>query len=131
LLLLWINDPAGTEVSVDPIRWSAFLDTCRNTYGFDPVADGVVSAALRLGERKGDWAKVWNRFVETPERYPAVPDRLRAAQPQNLMPEPQDSWPDVNEQGEESLQHELAKFGSLTAAEAVAQLEGLEAEHNW
>src|SRR6266571_1293660 len=95
LLLLWINDPAGTQASVDPVRWSAFLDTCRNTYGFDPVTDGVVTAALRLGERKGDWAKVWNRFVETPERHPAVPDRLRAAQPQNMMPEPQDSWPEV------------------------------------
>jgi len=131
LLLLWMNDPTGAEATIDTLRWSAFLDTCRTTYGFDPLTDGVVTAASGLGERKGDWAKVWNRFVETPERYPAVPSRLRAAQPQTLMPEPRDSWPIVNEQGEESLEQALAKFGSLTAAEASAQLGKLEAEHKW
>jgi hypothetical protein len=131
LLLLWIDDPVGTKASSDATTWSAFMDTCRRTYGFDPEVDGVITAALHLGERKGDWAKVWSRFVDAPERYPVVPDRLRAAQPHSLLPEPQDSWPVVNEQGEKSLEDALSQLSSATATEAEATLKKLEVAHAW
>ena len=131
LLLLWINDPITTKASADSARWSAFLGTCRATYGFDPETDGALTAALRLGERKGEWAKVWSRFVDTPERYPALPDQLRAVQPQSLMPEPPDAWPGVNEQGEDSLRQSLTSVSSMTPVEALNRLQKLESDHGW
>jgi hypothetical protein len=129
LLLLWLNDPVGTESGSDPVEWSAFLDTCKGTYGFDPEKDGPITAARLLGERKGPCAKVWAAFVDVPQRYPAIPDRLRAAQPEGMFPEPLDSWPAVNEQREDKVREALAGFDRLNAAEAAAKVKQLDGLH--
>ena len=129
LLLLWLNDPAGTESGADPLQWSAFRDTCRDAYHFDPETDGPVSAARQLGERRGAWARVWATFEDAPERYPSIAERLRAAQPEELVPEPRSSWPVVNEHAEDKLRGALAGFRQLTAAEAAAEVRALDAIH--
>lgn len=129
LLLLWLNDPVGTESGTDAVQWSAFRDTCRDTYGFDPEDDGPITGARFLGERKGAWAKVWAVFTDVPQRYPAIPDRLRAAQPEGMVPEPQDSWPIVNEQWEDKVRGILTGFDRLTAAEASARVHEMRASH--
>lgn len=129
LLLLWLNDPAGTESGADPVEWSAFTDTCESTYGFDPEKDGPITAARLLGERQGPWAKVWAVFADLPQRYPAIPDRLRAAQPEGMFPEPQDSWPAVNEQREDKVREALSRFDRLSAAEAAAKVKELDGLH--
>jgi hypothetical protein len=129
LLLLWLNDPVGTESGTDPVHWSAFRDTCNGTYGFDPEDDGPVTGARLLGERKGPWGKVWAVFADVPQRYPEIPGRLRAAQPEGMVPDPPDSWPIVNEQSEENLRQAFEGFGQLTSAEAVARIKELDAVH--
>ena len=129
LLLLWLNDPVGTESGTDPVQWSAFRDTCANTYGFDPEDDGPVTGARLLGERKGHWGKVWAVFSDVPQRYPEIPGRLRAAQPEGMVPDPPDSWPVVNEQSEDNLRQVLEGLGQLTAAEAGAKIKELDAVH--
>lgn len=129
LLLLWLNDPAGTEAGADPVQWSAFQDTCKGIYGFDPEDDGPVTGARLLGERKGPWAKVWAVFADVPQRYPAIPDRLRAAEPGGMMPDPPDSWPVVNEQSEDNLRQALGGLGQLTALEAAVRVRELDGVH--
>jgi hypothetical protein len=129
LLLLWLNDPAGTESGTDPVQWSAFRDTCRDTYGFDPEEDGPVTGARLLGERRGSWGKVWAVFADVPQRYPVIPSRLRAAQPEGMVPDPPDSWPIVNDQAEENLREALARFDRLTVAEASAKVRDLDDSH--
>lgn len=129
LLLLWLNDPAGTESGTDPVQWSAFLGTCRETYGFDPEKDGPIEGARLLGDRKGPWSKVWAVFADVPQRYPDIPERLRAAQPAGMVPDPPDSWPIVNEQGEDNLRVALARLDRLTAAEASTKVRELDTAH--
>jgi hypothetical protein len=129
LLLLWLNDPVGTESGTDPVQWSAFRDTCRVTYGFDPEDDGPVTGARLLGERKGPWSKVWAVFADVPQRYPEIPGRLSAAQPEGMVPDPLDSWPIVNEQSEENLRQAFERFGQLTSAEAMVKIKELDAVH--
>jgi hypothetical protein len=111
------------------VQWSAFLGTCRETYGFDPEKDGPIEGARLLGERKGAWSKVWAIFADVPQRYPGIPERLRAAQPAGMVPEPADSWPIVTEQGEDNLRQALARLGQLTAAEASAKVRELDTAH--
>jgi hypothetical protein len=129
LLLLWLNDPPGTEAGTDETQWAAFLDTCRAKYGFDPDDDGPITGAQKLGERQGPWARVWARFVDLPDRYPEVPARLRAAQPEGMVPEPKDSWPFVNDQAEDNLRQGLSGFGKLNSAEAAAKIRDLDSIH--
>jgi hypothetical protein len=129
LLLLWLNDSAGTESGTDQVQWSAFRDTCRATYRFDPEDDGPVTGVRLLGERKGPWGKVWALFADVPQRYREIPGRLRAAQPEGMVPDPPDSWPIVNEQSEENLRRAFEGFGQLTSAEAVARIKELDAVH--
>jgi hypothetical protein len=129
LLLLWLNDPVGTESGTDPVQWSAFRDTCKGTYSFDPEDDGPITGARLLGERKGPWGKVWAVFADVPQRYPEIPGRLRVAQPEGMVPDPQDSWPVVNEQSEDNLRKALEGLGQMTAAEAGARVRNLDAAH--
>ena len=73
--------------SLGETGWSAFVQQCRQDFGFDPDAEGEIAGARKLGEAEGPWAEVWKRFAETPDDYPGIPDRLRARSPQELVPE--------------------------------------------
>ena len=58
---------------------AAFRDSCRHKYGFDPLTDGPLTAAERLGKRGGVWDNVWRRFAEAPTVYRGIPGKLRDA----------------------------------------------------
>ncbi len=128
-VLLWLNDPEGARIGLDETEWQAFVSTCRKKYGFDPESDGPLTAALRLGSRRGAWEKVWTRFVEAPERYPRLPDLLKAAQPATLSDEHPDSWPWHNELAEDALRGALASLAGVSASEAAEKVCALEAAH--
>ena len=128
-LLQWLNDPAGFRQTQTDDQWAAFRSACKKEWSLDPEADGELSAAERLGRREGAWVKVWERFAEAPDKYPGVPDRLRAAAPQVLMPEPRDSWPQVNEDAEADLRISLAGLSHAQPDDARKRLLALEAEH--
>jgi len=62
-LLAWISDPK-TRDGWDTAHWKAFCSRCRDEFGFDPVSEGDLVGAERLGLRKGAWVEVWRRFTE-------------------------------------------------------------------
>jgi hypothetical protein len=63
----------------DPAAWAAFCRVCADQYGFDPVADGDVTAAGFLGERRDAWRNVWRLFADAPRKYPHLQALLERA----------------------------------------------------
>ncbi|HXB64481.1 MAG TPA: BREX-1 system phosphatase PglZ type B [Solirubrobacteraceae bacterium] len=137
-LLDWIDDPEGFRPGVDEAQWLAFVQKCRADYGFDPGTEGAITAAERLGGRKGRWEQVWMRFAEAPERYPGIPERLRQAKPleffpgqSDTTPGPSETWPQDNEDGELQLRALISGIAELTPEQARGETERLDAEHAW
>jgi hypothetical protein len=128
-LLLWLSDPSGMRSTLSEDEWQAFISMCRGTYGFDPDRDGPVTAASSLGERKGPWVQVWERFLEAPERYPGVVSQLTAAQPSTPMLEGRDAWPFLNAEDEKALRAALEKLVGMPGADAAKEIGRLELEH--
>ncbi len=128
-LLGWLDDPHGYRDRLEAPQWTAFVQQCKADYGFDPTLDGEVSAARKLGGRKGGWAHVWKRFAETPERYSGIAEQLRKARPDQLIVERADAWPQDNEIAEDQLRNRLRDFDVLTVEVARNEVVRLEAEH--
>ena len=130
-LLGWIDDPKGFPDRLDAGQWMAFLKQCRADYGFDPAAEGELTAARKLGERAGAWDHVWKRFAEIPDRFPGIPERLRQAKPMELSYDLSPVWPQDNEAAEDQLQGCLRDFAVLTPESARRETAKLEREHAW
>ena len=130
-LLGWLDDPVGFRPRLDEGQWLTFLQQCRASYGFDPLTDGEIVAARKLGRREGPWAHIWKRFTETPERYPRIPERLRQAKPMELSFEADESWPQDNEAAEEQLRNLLLDFPALTTEGARKEAGRLDTQHSW
>lgn len=128
-LLGWLDDPHRYRDRLDAPQWTTFVQQCKGNYGFDPTLDGEVSAARKLGDRKGGWAHVWKRFAETPDRYPGIVDQLRKARPDELIVERTDAWPQDNEMAEDQLRNRLRDFDVLTVEGARKEVVRLEVEH--
>jgi len=128
-LLGWLDDPHGYRDRLDAAQWTAFVQQCKADYGLDPTLDGEVSAARKLGDRKGGWVHVWKRFAETPERYPGIVDQLRKGRPDELIVERADAWPQDNEMAEDQLRNRLRDFEALTVEGARSEVLRLEVEH--
>ena len=127
-LLAWISDASGTRAGWDPAHWSAFCSRCRDEFRLDPVAEGDLVGAERLGLRRGAWADVWRRFTESPALYPGIPAALRRARPGDLFVQ-RDSWPDENEKDEASLRRALKVLEKCSPAEARAAVIELDQQH--
>jgi len=128
-LLLWLGDPEATRGQWDEGTWSAFRNRCGQDYGFDPEADGEIVGGEKLGQRKDAWYGVWERFVESPALYPAIPDLLRRAKPKGLLTFEKEPWPDENDSMESQLRSVLMEVGSMKPTDARQRLEQLETEH--
>ena len=125
-LLLWMGDSAATRARLGDERWGAFLSLCTDEMKFNPETDADVVAGERLGESKGPWAAVWNRFAMTPTVFGDISGLLRRSRPTGNLPSEREHWPDLNDEDEESLRKELARVPQLShgdACEAVAPLE--------
>lgn len=130
-ILRWLDDPAGYRSRAEAdaqADWAAFRAVCKNTYGFDPVADGDVTAARLLGEHKGPWEAVWRRYAEAPGRYPNLPGLLDRARPEMTLFEPSvPYWPRDNRAEEDRLRTSLLALPNDPSPREA--LLALEAEH--
>lgn len=131
ILLGWLDDASGYRERLDEKQWGAFVQQCDADFGFQPAADGPITAARKLGERTGIWNQVWKRFADAPERYPGIVERLRQAKPMELSFEHSDAWPQDNEAAEDQLRNLLRDFEALTAHGARKEAVRLDAEHSW
>ncbi len=128
-LLNWLDDPAAMRTSVDDAAWSAFVHQCKHDYGFDPAAEGEIEGARRLGEAEDQWAEVWRRFRDDPRRFPGIPDRLRQAEPPELLPKNPGAWPGAASDAEDQLRTALAGLTDRPPQEARDAVLQLEATH--
>jgi hypothetical protein len=126
-LLAWISDPK-TRDGWDAAHWKAFCSRCRDEFSFDPVSEGDLVGAERLGLRKGAWVEVWRRFTESPALYPGIPAALRRARPGDLFVQ-RDSWPDENEKDEKVLRTALLALPKFAAEEGRNAILELEQDH--
>ena len=126
-LLAWISEPK-TRDGWDTAHWTAFCSRCKDEFGFDPVSEGDLVAAERLGLRKGAWAEVWRRFTESPTLHPGIPAALRRARPGDLFVQ-RDSWPDENEKDEKSLRTALMALPKFTPEEGRSVILEFERDH--
>ena len=135
-VLAWLSDPPGYETKAEPAAWEAFRAQCRSAYNLDPVTHGPLTMAKELGlGQLNAWETVWQRFVESPERYPGLPERLRAARPKPKKVdgptfwEKAGRWPQENDEAESSLRAALNALADTDASKARAALTALEQEH--
>lgn len=131
-LLLWLNDPKGYRTGVSQPEWTAFCNLCQHKYAIHPQQDGELAAAARLGQPKGVWESVWQRFLEAPEAYPNLPDLLRRARPAvqlALFEKTSPYWPQDNESSETELRESLMVLQDKLPAEVRSAISALEATH--
>jgi hypothetical protein len=129
-ILEWLDEPSGFRSRLSEPEWKAFLALCRAEYDLDPAAHGEVTGGRLLGERRGAWSEVWKRFMADPARYSGVEARLRMGRPNDqLFSGPEGSWPQDNEDAEESLRGALTALADLPASQVAAAIHKLRGEH--
>jgi hypothetical protein len=134
-LLTWLADPKGAREQWETSHWDTLCSRCRSDYGFDPVKDGELVGAERLGSHvKPAWQTVWRRFAALPSRYAGLVELLRRAKPASpsgdlLASLPSEAWPQDNEAEEGELRQALHDLAALPVAQTRAQLRELEQKH--
>ncbi|KGQ42164.1 BREX-1 system phosphatase PglZ type B [Gallibacterium anatis] len=132
-LLQWLNDAEAFQAACETDKWQAFLALCQSRWAFQPEKDGVLAGIQKLLERHGDWREGWERFCESPQRYPQIPKKMRQLNaPKSLFWLDDDhfnAWPQWNEDLENELRKSLLALKDLPAAQARTQLLALEAKH--
>lgn len=128
-LLRWLTD-TDYRGKQTPEQWSIFVDRCKEDFGFDPEKDGRITAARKMGLREGAWNDVWNRWEESPQAWPGIPELLRQARPPKdpLFSEPM-VWPQDNEVAEAEIRAGLSELSAKSRDEAVSVIKTLEKKH--
>lgn len=128
-LLNWLDDPVAMRNRLSDGAWAAFVQQCKQDFGFDPAAQGEIEGARRLGEAEGLWAQAWLRFREVPGDYPGIPNRLGQAQPSEFLPKNPGAWPGISKDAEERLRDDLSALAHRAPQEARDQVLKLEEVH--
>ena len=128
-LLDWLDDPAKMRASLTDEAWTVFAQQCKSDFSFDPASEGVIEGARRLGYGGDRWAQAWHRFRENPAEFPGIPDRLRQAEPMELLPDDPGSWPGLAEGEEEKLRDALNRLTGEAPQHARVRLRELEEAH--
>lgn len=134
-ILEWLDEPTSFRRSREDQAWEAFRQQAVRQFGFDPETDDPIEAATLLGGREGRWATVWERFKETPARYPTLPTLLRTARPSDrgqltLFQGSSESWPQDNDEAETTLRDALLALAELPATDARATVMSLDSKHS-
>lgn len=138
LLLRWLSDAELFRKTRSDVEWSAFSERCKSDFRFDPEKEGPLKAAQLLAARDNPWTKAWERFADSPTKYPGIVGWLRSGAPKvQRMHDSAEVWPDVNDCEEQDLKK---AFDSLVdrppdeVARLVAELEvrhGGRREYPW
>ena len=130
-ILRWMNDPPAARKRKADSEWQAFCAQCGADYRLHPEEDGELHAAELLGNRTGEWTKVWKRFAEAPNRYPGVVALLEQAAPttDGMLAFDREYWPTNNAQDEVKLAKALVALRDKPAGEATKAILELERVH--
>jgi hypothetical protein len=128
-LLKWIDQGDTFRKSMSETEWQAFVEVTRSQMGFDPSKEGQLSAAEKLAGHEGPWSPVWQRYMEAPTRYPAIPSLIERCPPSSDLFADQSGWPQLNASKERELQSALKKLANLAPHEARKRVRELDQEH--
>ncbi|MGH7593951.1 MAG: BREX-1 system phosphatase PglZ type B, partial [Gemmatimonadales bacterium] len=128
-LLLWMHDPAAFRAGHSDAEWAAFCNLVRAGFGVNPDDDGVAEAARLLLEGEGQWAQLWQRFSEAPQRYRGISKLLREPMPGQGMLVDRARQPLENDEDESLLRAALVNVTAMPRAAACEQVLALEARH--
>jgi hypothetical protein len=133
--LKWLDQGEEFKKLLDENKWNAFLEICKSKYNFNPQNDGNIAAASRLAIHEGPWRSLWERFCESPGRYPNIPALIKKCLPPNdtllwnSYDGSYDGWPQWNTDQETILRQTLVSLTKLPAPEARKKLLVLEEQH--
>lgn len=138
-ILKWLCKGDAFLHSLEASKKEAFVNLCISRYDFEPDTKNVKAIAEKLGSQKNAWKQVWQLYANAPQKYPEMENLLRSAKPEDLgtgmFALPRESWPQVNEQEEESLFQGLTKASKQDRQKALSTIKELEKNHgprrNW
>lgn len=134
-VLQWLDQGDAYRAQQDKNAWRAFVALCKSQLGFDPDKEGALEGGTRLAKHEGPWQAVWERFCESPRRYPKISTLLRRCQPPRddmlwtVSHEQYSGWPQWNEEQEEKLRHELLSLAGASPKESRCRILDLEVRH--
>lgn len=129
-MLRWLDDPATTKNQWVSEEWEAYVALCKTEFSFSPSTDGELTGAEKLANRQGPWAKVWERYTESPQLYPKLPDLLRRTSLPNDLFADKSAWPQYNESQESELRLALEKLLESAPHQARAKVLELERQNS-
>lgn len=133
-ILAWLNGPVAAQTQWKGARWDIFAARCQKDFGFDPAADGPVTAAEKLAARQAAWAAVWELYCDSFASFPMVAEqlsKLQPPQPKGLFDDPDElaGYPRANDDAEAALRYRLNACASMPAGQARQAVQEAEAEH--
>lgn len=119
--------------TLDIGKREVFSTLCSTQYGFEPDPKNIKAIAELLGSQKSNWKYVWQIYASSPRKYPEIEELLRLSKPADLgtgfFGVPKESWPQINEEMEDSLAGSLSNLVKLDLTKALAVLKELDHEH--
>ena len=134
-LLLWMGNPVVFQTHRNPEQWAALRSQWRAQFKFDPAKDGELTAAEKLASAKGPWAAGWERYEQSAQAFPGIPDLLRRAAPPQIglgglgVGQDHSHWPSHNDQQEQVLREQLQAIATKPHNEACRAIGALEQQH--
>lgn len=130
-LLRWMSNPARIrqELENSGSEWTNFCAVCKKQYHFDPQKDGAITAAEKLLEGKGAWPMVWQRFKDSPTKFPGMKRLLETIPLPDLFGEANEYRPLSNARSEKHLEQELLALNTASSQEALAAINTLGTQH--
>jgi len=113
-ILTWMcKGPAWLD-SLASGKRDVFGAICTSQFEFEPDYKNIKAIAEKLGAQKNAWQQVWEFYTIAPTKFPEIEQLLRMAKPADLgtgfFELPRESWPQVNEEMEDTLRNELNKL---------------------
>lgn len=132
-ILKWMSEGDEFLKSLTSEKQKSFTLLCKTRFGFEPNYSDIRDIALLLGSRKNAWASVWDYFANAPSKYKKIPELLRLAKPDDLgtgmFSYPEDSWPQINEEKENTLRNALLNISRVKPTDIQGLLRKLADEN--
>lgn len=133
-LLQWLDQGDVFKTVRGEGHWKAFVEICKSQFVFNPEKEGILAGAAKLATHEGPWQPVWERFCESPSKYPGIPHRIRQCTPPDgtlfwISGEGVDGWPQWNETKEKELLQDLLTLEDSPPKEARKKVLELEKKH--
>jgi succinate dehydrogenase flavin-adding protein (antitoxin of CptAB toxin-antitoxin module) len=133
--LEWLNKGEAFKRETETTILQAITAKVKAKYDFDIETGGILTAVENFANRKGAWLTLWERFCESPNRYPNIPAQIRKCSlppSDSLFSDAEgefDGWPQWNDNQETALRHELLSLAGIMPDKARKNVLQLEKEH--